>query len=234
MFLTRSTQNLLAVPPLPQARPRPAQGLTRTPRPRSRPRLDAGAIQLISRTMSSPEARGRSERMFSSPAVASLPCELRLAGITDMSGADLASPKEVFLPQHNARFGGPRRVLVPGHRLRPLHRRDQSTSCASTFGHALSCTATRMRYWLLPLQIFAGRHRRHYEQGQGRAGSEYPDGTMAVFRRCRRSLARYHAGGQRIDSHNPWARRVTRSIATRPAAQWTSLTASLRARPQPR
>ena len=53
----------------------------------------------------SPEARGRSERMFGT-LQKRLPQELRLAGITDMAGANRFL-KEVFLPQHNARFATP-------------------------------------------------------------------------------------------------------------------------------
>ena len=48
----------------------------------------------------SPEARGRSERMFGT-LQKRLPQELRLAGITDMVEANRFL-KEVFLPQHNA------------------------------------------------------------------------------------------------------------------------------------
>ena len=53
----------------------------------------------------SPEARGRSERMFGT-LQKRLPQELRLAGITDMAGANRFL-KELFLPQHNARFATP-------------------------------------------------------------------------------------------------------------------------------
>ncbi len=53
----------------------------------------------------SPEARRRSERMFGT-LQKRLPQELRLAGITDMVEANRFL-KEVFLPQHNARFATP-------------------------------------------------------------------------------------------------------------------------------
>ena len=53
----------------------------------------------------SPEARARSERMFGT-LQKRLPQELRLAGITDMVEANRFL-KEVFLPQHNARFATP-------------------------------------------------------------------------------------------------------------------------------
>ena len=53
----------------------------------------------------SPEARGRSERMFGT-LQKRLPQELRLAGITEIAEANRFL-KEVYLPQHNARFATP-------------------------------------------------------------------------------------------------------------------------------
>ena len=53
----------------------------------------------------SPEARGRSERMFGT-LQKRLPQELRLAGITGIEEANRFL-KEVYLPQHNARFAAP-------------------------------------------------------------------------------------------------------------------------------
>ena len=53
----------------------------------------------------SPEARGRSERMFGT-LQKRLPQELRLAGITGIDEANRFL-KEVYLPQHNARFAAP-------------------------------------------------------------------------------------------------------------------------------
>ena len=50
----------------------------------------------------SPEARGRSERMFGT-LQKRLPQELRLAAITDMASANRFL-EEVYLPRHNARF----------------------------------------------------------------------------------------------------------------------------------
>ena len=50
----------------------------------------------------SPEARGRSERMFGT-LQGRLPQELRLAGITDMVAANRFLV-EVYLPEHNQRF----------------------------------------------------------------------------------------------------------------------------------
>ena len=53
----------------------------------------------------SPEARGRSERMFGT-LQKRLPQELRLAGITEMAEANRFL-REVYLPLHNARFATP-------------------------------------------------------------------------------------------------------------------------------
>ena len=50
----------------------------------------------------SPEARGRSERMFGT-LQERLPKELKLAGITDIDVANRFL-REVYLPAHNARF----------------------------------------------------------------------------------------------------------------------------------
>ena len=140
----------------------------------------------------SPEARGRSERMFGT-LQKRLPQELRLAGTTDMAGANRFL-KEVFLPQHNARFATP--------------AEDQGTAFVPFTGalNDILCiheertvsNDNTVRYKRLALQIPAGRHRRHYVKARVRV-HEYPDGTMAVFHgpRC---LARYHADGQPIDS----------------------------------
>ena len=72
--------------------------------------LDQLGIELI--PAYSPEARGRSERMFGT-LQRRLPQELRLAGISTMEDANRFL-KEIFWPAHNARFRAPGR----GHRLR--------------------------------------------------------------------------------------------------------------------
>ena len=85
----------------------------------------------------SPEARGRSERMFGT-LQKRLPQELRLAGITDMVEANRFL-KEVFLPQHNARFATPAEDRAPPSSPSPAR---STTSCAST-RNAPSQTTTR-------------------------------------------------------------------------------------------
>jgi hypothetical protein len=56
----------------------------------------------------SPEARGRSERMFGT-LQDRLPKELKLAGVADIEGANRFI-REVYLPEHNARFARPAEI----------------------------------------------------------------------------------------------------------------------------
>ena len=139
-----------------------------------------------------PEARGRSERMFGT-LQKRLPQELRLAGITDMVEANRFL-KEVFLPQHNARFATP--AEDRGTAFVPFTGALDDILCIHE--ERTVSNDNTVRYKRLALQIPAGRHRRHYVKARVRV-HEYPDGTMAVFHgpRC---LARYHADGQPIDS----------------------------------
>ena len=140
----------------------------------------------------SPEARGRSERMFGT-LQKRLPQELRLAGITDMAGANRFL-KELFLPQHNARFATP--AEDQGTAFVPFTGALDDILCIHE--ERTVSNDNTVRYKRLALQIPAGRHRRHYVKARVRV-HEYPDSTMAVFHgpRC---LARYHADGQPIDS----------------------------------
>ena len=136
--------------------------------------------------------RPRSERMFGT-LQKRLPQELRLAGITDMAGANRFL-KELFLPQHNARFATP--AEDQGTAFVPFTGALDDILCIHE--ERTVSNDNTVRYKRLALQIPAGRHRRHYVKARVRV-HEYPDGTMAVFHgpRC---LARYHADGQPIDS----------------------------------
>ena len=140
----------------------------------------------------SPEARGRSERMFGTLQTR-LPQELRLAGITEMAEANRFL-KEVYLPLHNARF-----QVTP----------EAQGSAFVPFGGALDdilciqeertvSNDNTVRYRGLSLQIPTDRHRHHHVKARVTV-HEYPDGTLAIFHgpRC---LARYRATGEPIDN----------------------------------
>jgi hypothetical protein len=139
----------------------------------------------------SPEARGRSERMFGT-LQKRLPQELRVAGITTMEAADRFL-ENVYLPRHNAAF-----ARIPedaGSAFVPF---------AGLLGDILCVQEERrvgndntVRYENRVLQIPADRHRHHYVKATVRV-HEYPDGTLAVFHGPRR-LARYSAAGALLD-----------------------------------
>ena len=140
----------------------------------------------------SPEARGRSERMFRT-LQKRLPQELRLAGITDMDQANRFL-KEVYLPLHNARFATP--AEGQGSAFVPSAGALDDILCVQqerTVGND-----NTVRYRRLNLQIPPDRHRHHYVKARVRV-HEYPHGALALFHgpRC---LARYSADGEPIDT----------------------------------
>jgi transposase len=137
----------------------------------------------------SPEARGRSERMFST-LQDRLPKELRLAGITTLAAANHFIA-EVYLPQHNARFAVP--AAEPGSAFVP--------DVAGYWRDILCVQEERtvgndntVRYRKLSLQLPQSPLRRHFVKVRVRV-HHYPDDTLAVFHgpRC---LARYSPDGQ--------------------------------------
>ncbi len=136
----------------------------------------------------SPEARGRSERAFSTHQ-ARLPKELALAGITDRDAANryLAA---IYRPTFNQEFSHPAReagsAFVPylggplADRLCEQHER--------TVGKD-NC----VRFEGMVLQIPADRHRYHYVKAKVRV-HRYADQRLAIFHGPRR-LATYQADG---------------------------------------
>lgn len=152
----------------------------------------------------SPEARGRSERVFRT-LQDRLPKELALAGITDIAAANryLATP---FLPAYNRRFAVPATeagtAFVPwiGTHLAEILCMHEERVVAKD---------NTVRYQGLSLQIPPDRHRFHYVKATVRV-HEYPDGTLAVFHgpRC---LARYDAEGRLVETGraHPSRRRPT-------------------------
>lgn len=132
----------------------------------------------------SPEARGRSERMFGT-LQKRLPQELRLAGITTREAANRFLEQH-FIPEHNRRFrttpADPEMAFIPytGRDLADILCIQEERTVGND---------NTVRYLNRVLQIPADRHRHHYVKCIVRV-HEYPDGSLAVFHgpRC---LARY-------------------------------------------
>jgi transposase len=139
----------------------------------------------------SPQARGRSERMFAT-LQDRLPKELALAGITTMAEANRFL-EEVYLPRHNARFARPPEDT--GSAFVPFAGNLEDILCIQE--ERVVGNDNTVRYKNRTLQIPADRHRRHYVKARVMV-HEYPDHSLAVFHGPRR-LARYSAEGQLID-----------------------------------
>ena len=131
----------------------------------------------------SPEARGRSERMFGT-LQDRLTKELKLAGIADMAGANRFI-REVYLPAHNARFAKPAAlpesafVAADPALLREILCVEEERIVARD---------NTVAYGGLRLQLPQSPLRAHYVKARVKV-REYPDGTLAVFHGPRR-LAR--------------------------------------------
>ena len=139
----------------------------------------------------SPEARGRSERMFGT-LQKRLPPELRSQGITTMEDANRFL-KEVYLPEHNARF-----VKAPeddASAFVPFTGNVRDTLCVQD--ERVVGNDNTVRYKGLVLQIAANRHRHHFVKAKVRV-HEYPDGELAIFHGPRR-IGRYAPDGSPIE-----------------------------------
>jgi hypothetical protein len=185
----------------------------------------------------SPEARGRSERMFGT-LQGRLPKELHLFGIGDVEEANRYI-RDIYLPVHNQVFARPAKIadqsaFVPVRDPASLADimcvqqdrvvgRDNTVSYA---GHSLQLPSSPLRP--------------HYVKAKVRV-HEYPDGTLAVFHGPRR-LARYNADGQQI-ADRPTAASVTpcsppsrhglaAAKAVAPSERRPALTASARGVPE--
>jgi transposase len=140
----------------------------------------------------SPEARGRSERVFRT-LQDRLPKEWALAEITDMTAAN-AFLRNQFVPAYNQRFAVP--AAEPGTAFIPWAGSSLADMLCVQENRVVANDNT-VRYQGRSLQIPPDQHRFHYVKVMVRV-HEYPDGTLAVFHgpRC---LARYDAEGQLRD-----------------------------------
>ena len=137
----------------------------------------------------SPEARGRSERVFGT-LQARLPKELVDAGIGDAGQANRFL-KRRFLPAYNREFMVP--PAEPGSAFVPWiggNLRDILCLQEERVVRADNCVAYNGKL----LQIPADRHRCHYVKAKVRV-HEYPGGRLAIFHGPGR-LADYDANGK--------------------------------------
>lgn len=135
----------------------------------------------------SPEARGRSERMFGT-LQGRLPQELRLAGIVDMDEANRFL-KEQFIPEHNKRF-----AIVPnepGEAFVSFAGNLRDTLCVQE--ERVVGNDNTVRFKSLVLQIPEDKHRHHYVKARVRV-HQYPDMSLAIFHGPRK-LATYDENG---------------------------------------
>lgn len=140
----------------------------------------------------SPEARGRSERMFGT-LQKRLPQELRLAGITTIEAANRFL-REDYLPRHNARFAVP--PEGEGSAFVPFAGNLEDILCVQE--ERVVGNDNTVRYKTRVLQIPEDRHRHHYVKARVRV-HEYPDGRLAVFHGPRR-LATYGPDGSQEET----------------------------------
>ncbi len=186
----------------------------------------------------SPEARGRSERMFGT-LQDRLIKELAKAAITDIDAAN-AFIRDVYLPRHNARFAKPAAVAETAFVAADPDLLAE-TLCIQeerVVGRDNTVAYDRRR-----LQLPSSPARAHYVKAKVKV-REYPNGELAVFHGPRR-IARYTAEGTQIVAAAPTAPSVTpcsppsrRGLpipeAAAPPRQRPSLTAAARGVTPPR
>ena len=123
----------------------------------------------------SPQARGRSERLFGT-LQDRLPKELALAGITTMAAANRWL-RDVYLAEHNARFGVPAEqegsafVADPTGAWRDILCIQEERKVGND---------NTVKWRRLALQLPPSRLRPHFVKATVRV-HEYPDGELAVF-----------------------------------------------------
>jgi transposase len=143
----------------------------------------------------SPQARGRSERVFGT-LQERLPKELKRAGISTIVAANRFL-REVYLPAYNARFARPAAlpesafVAVNADILR-------ETLCVRE--ERIVARDNTVSFSRLSLQLPASPLRPHYVKAKVRV-HQYPDGALAVFHGPR-AIARYTIEGTLIE-HTP-------------------------------
>ena len=138
----------------------------------------------------SPEARGRSERMFGT-LQDRLIKELAKAGITEIAVAN-AWIRDVYLPEHNTRFAKPAALPETAFVLVADKTALAETLCVQE--ERVVGRDNTVNFEGLKLQLPESPLRHHFVKARVRV-HRYPDGALAVFHgpRC---LARYDAAGE--------------------------------------
>ena len=179
----------------------------------------------------SPQARGRSERMFGT-LQGRLPKELSLFGISGIEAANRYI-REVYLPLHNDQF------VVPPQIAETAFVAVDAASLLDILCIEHNRVVARdntVAYEGRTLQLPQSPARAHYVKANVKV-REYPDGTLAVFHGPRR-LARYSPDGQEIAQvpttpsvtpcSPPSRRGLARAEIVESAARRPSLTAAAR------
>lgn len=138
----------------------------------------------------SPEARGRSERMFAT-LQDRLPKELALAGIAGIEAANRFI-RDIYLPEHNTRFAKPAELSESAFVKLKDNAMLAEILCIEeervvSRDNTVSCPIGR-------LQLPESRLRAHYVKAKVKL-RHYPDGTLAIFHGPR-ALARYSREGE--------------------------------------
>jgi transposase len=144
----------------------------------------------------SPEARGRSERMFGT-LQDRLPKELVLAGIGTVEAANRFI-REVYLPAHNARFARPP-ALPESAFVAAEQALLREVLCVQE--ERVVARDNTVSFARLMLQLPQSPLRAHYVKARVRV-HQYPDGGLAVFHGPR-PIARYTATGEPIKGDMP-------------------------------
>jgi transposase len=172
----------------------------------------------------SPEARGRSERMFAT-LQGRLPKDLRLAGITTVEAAN-AWLKAHYMAEHNAAFA----IKAEQQGTAFMADRHQAWREALCVIEERTVSNDNTIAWnARRLQLPESRLRPHFVKAVVRV-HEYPDATVSVFLGPHR-LATFDAEGQKISPDAPEPGSVLGAVKDKPsrARKCASLTAPARA-----
>jgi transposase len=144
----------------------------------------------------SPEARGRSERMFGT-LQDRLPKELALAGVHGVEAANRFI-REIYLPQHNGRFAKPAEL----EEIAFVAVADKAMLAEILCVHEARIVGrdNTISYGQRTLQLPESKARAHYVKAKVML-KRYPDGALAVFHGPR-LLARYTGEGELVTTQS--------------------------------